>query len=401
MRENIYSVLILFSLPVLAMENAAITSGSARYRLYQELLKQPLNPQKDGLHAQKAELIKRATLDTADSQKGAHATLQPALIASRNFTPGTSNSACYTPDNKNLIVGLDYNLIVIDPSNLNNQKLKLPILTTLEIAVSPNNREFATSAYPPSISRWDLETGKLIVELAKQSAYDLHYDNESKRMLISVVGTGECEIWDLISNRKIQTLPAEFGVTSAQWNPASNNEVASCSGAFVSLFDVRQNKLLHLTDAEVPLYELQYTNNGGTIVAGGQKQFVTFDGWNARLRHYRNLHGEITKDNKPLPVSGNSVDVLRLKMKLNTGADFVIASLNNQTNAIVGFDLNNEGNRFYLDNAGSTAIVALDVSPDVSTMVSGGFQDTEIKIWNIDPGVNPAAPKKDRNCNLQ
>lgn len=390
----------------LGMENPAKRFESQRHRLCKELNRLPRDSQKD-FTAQKKELLIGTDVGAVDLQEAAQPrSLKPSLIARKDFASQMCDSACYTSND--LIVGLDSEVIVFDAHDFNKQKLKFSLLAVHTIAASLDNSEFATSSR--SISRWDLATGKLLAELAKQSAYDLQYDRESKRMLVPVVSTGECEVWDLASNTKIQTLPAALGVTSAQWNPADNNQVASCSGDILSICDLRQNKLLHSTNAQVPLYELNYTNDGTIIVAGGQKQFVTFSGSNAALRYYRNLHGQVTKDNKPLPVSGNSVDVLRLKMRPNTHSDFVIASLNNQTNAIVGFDLHDTENRFYLEKAASTAIVALDVNPDGNSMVTGGFQDTEIKIWNIAPdfksdsvalGKAAAPEKKSWQCKLQ
>lgn len=389
MKKNIISNVILLNsiFPIMAME--APSKPAVQIHRWQEVLDHPFTPGKD-VKAYKAELLKRSgqKVSTRNVASGL-SSIKPSLVTSHDFKTQPIMGATYTPNDENLVVALAYALTVLNPANLSTPKLSVPV-QALNVVASPNNSEVALCTYPSAIQRYDLEFGASIATLGNQTG-EIQYNCDGTQLL-SATNIG-CDVWDIKSNKKIQTL-LDQATMSAQWNPTNRNQIALNVNNTLKIFDMRQNKAINTIKSAVPLYILRYTNLGYTLVCSSQEQTVEFDAENGEVLGYYSLFGKKSTDNKPFPIPQNPMTFDCLTMLPGKSLDdIVVTALADSKGDMIAFDLNGK-THFTLSDPGATPVATLALSSDGKRMVEAQFADTILKVWDL-------TGKKPGWCSLQ
>lgn len=296
-------------------------------------------------------------------------------LARKKISSVGSYSAAYTPNGKYILNSIGGKILLLDSVNLETIK-EFPG-DAFHLIVNPEGTQYCTTGMS-KLAYSDLETGKVISQLDSQSYFTLQYSNDGK-LLLAVSNNGVCNLFDLTSNQKINSLNAEK-VCDARFNPSSTDDIAVCASKQVALWDLRNNKELHKGNTTAPVYNLVYSHDGKRIVSAGLNQFIISDGKTAQAIQYRTLHG--VKETQPVHFTKSSPLPVDVKMMPDSNS-VVLSNLEDETNGIVCFDIEQDQSLFFLPHAASTTVTAFDINPQNKTMFSGGFQSSNVCTWDI------------------
>ena len=262
----------------------------------------------------------------------------------------------------------------------------------------PNNTEVAYADTQPSLTRLNIETGQPIAKLTITDISCMQYNDDGSLLLYGIDSSNdtvhECNIWDLRSNTIIRSLPNFSTSVQAQWDPKENKYVATCSDKLLQIWDMRNAKSpIAAITTPMQVYQPCYVGkDAGLVLCSAENQFVAvskfFDS-NPKVDYY-DLYGKKTKDNQPLPMPKQLEFPPFCVKVVPQAASKIVASLDDASCQIVGFDLNNEANSFHFKNPNVTEnggfITTLACSPDGKTMASAGSASSRLNIWDISAG---------------
>lgn len=306
-------------------------------------------------------------------------------LARKKISSVGSMGAAYTPNGQYILDSIGGKILLLDSANLETIK-EFPG-DAFHLIVNSEGTQYCTTGMS-KLAYSDLETGKVISQLDSQSYFTLQYSNDGK-LLLAVSNNGVCNLFDLVSNHKINTLNAEK-ICDARFNPSTTEQIAVCASKQVALWDLRNNKELHKGNTTAPVYNLVYSQDGKSIVSSGLNQFIISDGKTAQAIQYRTLRG--VKETQPVHFTKSSPLPVDVKMMPGSNS-IVLSNLEDETNGIVCFDIEQDQNLFFLPHAASTTVTAFDINPCNKTMFSGGFQSNSVAIWDISKSVTQLSSK--------
>lgn len=351
------------------------------------------------------------------------ATLRPALKTT--FSVVRPGVARYNKKGTRLVVGSwNRKISVYDTADFSQPKSTITVpygSKTLSINPLKENEIASGSPILTPVSFYDIVTSQNTGQLdaTTAAAYSLQYSNNGSTILVA--SDNGCTIWDTNTKRIIKTIIDQKQSNIAQFDPTNSNLLASSvvatatqnEGCPISWWDLRNaSKSLCSTKTEVPLFDINYDNEGKQLVCSASSQFIIY-GANAALIAYYTKYGKKSADNKPVHIPTNkgiryadSLQFMPGQSKafvagLDTG-DLVVCDLENDKNSMHFTTLHDD----YED------IFALAIHPSGKSMMSSYLGNNEAYIWDIsaikekvkaklaDPSAVPVRANS-RWCSLQ
>lgn len=348
--------------------------------------------------------------------------LRPSL--KQTFSVEQPDYARFTSDGQRLVLGsAACKFFVYDTSNFSQPKVTIPVkynASPIDLNPANNNEVAVGSAFLP-VSLYDIttaqKTGYFPVET--ENPWSLQYSNNGDFLVLG--GQKGCAIWDVRTKEIAKTITDQQGAI-AKFNPKDNNFLISSTiasvtqkkGCVLSFLDRRNtDKPLHSITTEVPLYDLNYDNEGKKLVCSASSQFIIYDAKDAALIAYYTKLGKKSPDNKPVHVPANKgiryADTLQFMPDQN---DVFVAGLDTGDLVVCNLKNDNDSMHFAKPHNECQDIFALRISPDSRTMISSFYEADQLFVWDISaieekvkakiagPNVVPVSTSS-RWCSLQ
>lgn len=268
------------------------------------------------------------------------------------------------------------------------------LIQVSSLSFSSDGKELAVGSTPGTADIWNVETRANVGSFPASSTVALSPDGH----LLATVGR-DIKLWDLTSQKVIQTLPWGIGATiwRMSFDPSGTRLLVRANGQNDTVYDVKTGqKLTSLVNTQ----EAQFSRDGLMAVGGNSKHIIS---WNtndwSQIRDLPNGPDYVTRfavgPKKDFVVVGgpNSARLILLSTgeevaKLGTGYTNFAAF--DQTGSFV-FTYSGGGAGFRVwDTTGKPLCIikpvggTMEMSPDghwLATAHAGGSRDVEL--WNI------------------
>lgn len=295
-------------------------------------------------------------------------------------------SARFTVDGKRLVVGSAACKFVVFDTSSNYSNPLLTAQVTYNASPIDCNPIYVDAAAIGScflpVAIWNITSGKqqTILPDETKGAFTLEYNKAGTQILNAGQGA---YLTDLESNTS-QVIGTNT-IQTARFCPSNNNLVAMATACManqngiITLWDLRANKTCHSIDPKLPVFGLKFNPDGSKLLSISNFDYQVWDTSTGTLVKTINLKGDTIS--KPIRTDKkiNYADTVVFTRDTNT---FIAASA---LGKITICDLDNEHRNIEFDLADGAVsdAFAMDISPDGSTLVTGLYEQNEIKIWDI------------------
>lgn len=178
--------------------------------------------------------------------------------------------------------GVDRQIIVWDASKDYSVQYLRPISGGIEsLAWSSKGTYLATASQSmPTITIWDVTAGQMIFSPSVGDASEVVWHPDSNRFAVSRLQ--EIQIWDLMTQQKVETIPIHYWATALDWSPDGTRMVnADFLGSIeppnsaLNIWDVNAGQLLMtLTEHEGVITSAQWSPDGTRLVTSSHDKTV-------------------------------------------------------------------------------------------------------------------------------